>query len=209
MRTPRSSWSLLSLSLLAAAPPVAAQDSRSPPPPVQRERASALQLEALGPGLDGSHAGVRLLLLPTRTSPLALGVMARTSGWNSGPSSDLRLRTPGQDPDVKENFGIGVEGRYAVASLSRGAFEPFVALSVGVEEFSARAEGALERRDANIFLEPAAGLLWRPHARRMGLTLRAGPGVTLADDRTRAVGGTQLELRRVYPAVSLGIALRL
>ena len=211
MRTRRSSWSLLPLCALAAAPALADQDDRSsPPPPVARERASALQVEALGPGLDGSHAGVRLLLRPTRTTPLALGVVARASTWSSGFSSDLRMRGVGPGTDVKESFGLAAEGRYALASLARGAFEPFLALAVGVEEFSLRPEGVtFVRRDGNLFLEPAAGLTWRPHARRLGLTLRAGPGVTLADVRTRTNGSSQVELRRVYPAVSLGVALRL
>ncbi|MBU8896047.1 hypothetical protein DRW03_05465 [Corallococcus sp. H22C18031201] len=173
---------------------------------MERPLPGALLVEVQPPALDDSLVGIRLELAPSREAPWAFGLVARTGGWSQFGAKARFIGT--NSGDVKLNYALGAEGRYTLASFADGALQPFVGLTLGAEEFHARANANdLGSYTTALFAEPAVGAMWRPGAGRLGLSARVGPGFATTDVRELEVGngsGT-LKLRSVYPSASLSL----
>ncbi|MFP2933988.1 hypothetical protein ACLESO_54465 [Pyxidicoccus sp. 3LG] len=194
---------LLVVPLLAS--PVLADEAGEQVPARERERRGAVLLEVMPPALDGSMYGIRLDIAPSMEGPLSFGLMGRAGQW--GNSLGAKTRFDGIGPsEVKLNYAVGVDGRYTLGSFANGTLRPFVGLTAGFEEFVSRSgKGPSESATTTAFLEPAAGLMWRPGAGRVGLSARVGPGFTFTDVRDLEVQAGDLRLRQVYPTASLGL----
>ncbi|WP_164016717.1 hypothetical protein [Pyxidicoccus trucidator] len=194
---------LMVVPLLAA--PVLADDAGEQIPASERERRAALLMEVSPPALDGSMYGIRLDIAPSMEGPFSFGLMGRAGQWGNSLGAKTRFDGVGLT-EVKLNYAVGVDTRYTLGSFANGTLRPFVGLTVGVEEFVSRTgDGPSEAATTAAFVEPAAGLMWRPGAGRVGLSARVGPGFTFTDVRDLELRAGDLRLKPVYPTASLGL----
>ncbi|WP_223754044.1 hypothetical protein [Myxococcus sp. RHSTA-1-4] len=187
------------------ASPALADEAAGPVPPQERERRGAVLLEVSPPALDASMYGVRLDIAPSMEGPFSFGLMGRAGQWGNSLGAKTRFEGVGGS-EIKLNYAVGADARYTLGSFANGTLRPFVGLTAGFEEFVTRSgKGPSEAATTAAFLEPAAGLMWRPGAGRVGLSARVGPGFTFTDVRNLEVQAGDLRLKPVYPTASLGL----
>jgi hypothetical protein len=195
---------LVAVPLLAA--PALADDSAGEfVPGHERERQSALLMEVSPPALDASMYGIRLDIAPSMDGPFSFGLMGRAGQWGNSIGAKARFDGIGAT-EVKLNYAVGADARYTLGSFANGTLRPFVGVTAGFEEFVSRTgNGPSEAATTAAFLEPAAGIMWRPGAGRVGLSARVGPGFTFTDTRDLQLRAGELRLKPVYPTASLGL----
>ncbi|NMO16853.1 hypothetical protein HPC49_33060 [Pyxidicoccus fallax] len=194
---------LLAVPLMAA--PALADEAVGPIPGHERERQSAVLLELSPPALDASMYGIRLDIAPSMEGPFSFGLMGRAGQWGNSLGAKTRFDGIGAT-EIKLNYAVGADARYTLGSFANGTLKPFVGLTAGFEEFVSRSgNGPSEAATTAAFLEPTAGVMWRPGAGRVGLSARVGPGFTFTDTRDLQVQAGDLRLKPVYPTASLGL----
>jgi hypothetical protein len=209
MRSPSLNAVSVSKAVLLAAPllasPALADDAAEALPAHERERQGAVLLEVSPPALDASMYGIRLDIAPSREGPFSFGLMGRAGQWGNSLGARTRFDGVGGS-EIKLNYAVGADARYMLGSFANGTLRPFVGLTAGFEEFVTRSgNGPSEAATTAAFLEPAAGLMWRPGAGRVGLSARVGPGFTFTDVRDLKVRAGDLRLKPVYPTASLAL----